>query len=176
MKWFLFVSPVWLRCCSRFVCRRCSPLRSCLGARAADDGVPPPRDRTILRYHLYDIDRVVSRAVGYTLVTAILAAAFGVAVIVMQSVLAPVTESSTLAVVASTLIVAALFQPVRSAIQTQVDRRFDRSGVNAERLVTTFGETLRDETDLPTIHDTLVATARATWAPATVGVWVRPAG
>ena len=112
----------------------------------------------ILRYRLYDIDRVVSRAVGYTLVTAILAAAFGIAVIVAQTVLSPVTQSSTLAVAASTLVVAALFQPVRRAIQGRVDRRFDRSRVNAERLVTTFGDTLRDVTDLPTIHDSLVAT------------------
>ena len=87
----------------------------------------------ILRYRLYDIDRVVSRAVGYTLVTAILAAAFGVAVIVAQTVLAPLTESSTLAVAVSTLLVAALFQPVRRAIQARVDRRFDRSRVNSER-------------------------------------------
>ena len=129
----------------------------------------------ILRYHLYDIDRVVSRAVGYTLVTAILGVAFAVAVIVAQTVLAPVTASSTLAVAGSTLLVAALFQPVRRAIQGRVDRRFDRSRVNAERLVTTFGETLRDVTDLPTIHETLVATAGATWAPTAVGMWVRPA-
>ena len=130
---------------------------------------------SILRYRLYDIDRVVSRAVGYTLVTAILAAAFAAAVIVAQAVLAPVTQSSTLAVAASTLVVAALFQPVRRAIQGRVDRRFDRSRVNAERLVTTFGDTLRDVTDLPTIHDTLVATVGTTWAPADVGIWVRPA-
>ena len=75
----------------------------------------------------------------------------------------------------STLVVAALFQPVRRAIQTRVDRRFDRSRVNAERLVTTFGETLRDVTDLSTIHETLVATAGTTWAPTAIGMWVRPA-
>lgn len=129
----------------------------------------------ILRYRLYDIDRVVSRAVGYALVTAILAAAFGIAVIVAQAVLSPLTQSSTLAVAASTLVVATLFQPVRRAIQGRVDRRFDRSRVDAERLVTRFGETLRDVTDLPTIHDSLVATAGSTWAPTAVGMWVRPA-
>ena len=129
----------------------------------------------ILRYRLYDIDRVVSRAVGYTLVTAILAAAFGIAVIVAQAVLSPLTQSSTLAVAASTLVVATLFQPVRRAIQGRVDRRFDRRRVDAERLVTRFGETLRDVTDLPTIHDSLVATAGSTWAPTAVGMWVRPA-
>ena len=128
----------------------------------------------ILRYRLYDIDRVVSRAVGYTLVTATLAVTFAAAVIVTQTVLAPVTQSSTLAVAASTLVVAALFQPVRRAIQGRVDRRFDRSRVSAEHLVSTFGETLRDVTDLSTIHETLVTTARTTWSPTAVDVWVRP--
>ena len=54
-----------------------------------------------------------------------------------------------------------------------MDRRFDRSRVNAERLVTTFGDTLRDVTDLPTINDSLVTTVGTTWAPAAVGMWVR---
>jgi hypothetical protein len=117
----------------------------------------------ILRYRLYDIDRVVSRAVGYTLVT----------VIVTQAVLTPVTQSSSAAVAASTLLVAGLFQPVRGAIQRRVDRRFDRSRVNAERLVSGFGETLRDVTDLSTIQDALVATAAATWTPSAIAVWRR---
>jgi hypothetical protein len=128
----------------------------------------------ILRYRLYDIDRVVSRAVGYTLVSAILAAAFGAAVIVTQGVLAPVTQSSTIAVAVSTLTVATLFHPVRTAIQGRVDRRFDRSRVDAERLVVAFGGTLRDVTDLPTIRDALVVTAGTTWTPAAIAVWERP--
>ena len=112
----------------------------------------------------------------HALITAILGVAFAVAVIVAQTVLAPVTASNTLAVAGSTLLVAGLFQPVRRSIQSRVDRRFDRSRVNSERLVTRFGETLRDVTDPPTpIHETLVATAGETWTPTAVGMWVRPA-
>jgi hypothetical protein len=176
IKWFLFVAAVAtvLFVVSMLSIGAVSDIAWALGLLTMAF-LPLAIGLAILRYRLYDIDRVVSRAVGYTLVTATLAAAFAAAVIVAQTVLAPVTQSSTLAVAASTLVVAALFQPVRRAIQGRVDRRFDRSRVNAERLVTTFGDTLRDVTDLPTIHDTLVATVGTTWAPADVGIWVRPA-
>ena len=92
--------------------------------------------------------------------------------IVAQTVLAPVTQSNTLAVAASTLVVAALFQPVRRAIQGRVDRRFDRSRVNAERLVTTFGDTLRDVTDMPTITAATLDVVRQTVAPERAVVWL----
>jgi hypothetical protein len=176
IKWFLFVAAVatLLFVVSMLSTGAFSDVVWALGLLTMAF-LPLAIGLAILRYRLYDIDRVVSRAVGYTLVTATLAAAFAAAVIVAQTVLAPVTQSSTLAVAASTLVVAALFQPVRRAIQGRVDRRFDRSRVNAERLVTTFGDTLRDVTDLPTIHDTLVATVGTTWAPADVDIWVRPA-
>jgi amino acid transporter len=176
IKWFLFVAAVatMLFVVSMLSTGAFSDVVWALGLLTMAF-LPLAIGLAILRYRLYDIDRVVSRAVGYTLVTATLAAAFAVAVIVAQTILTPVTQSSTLAVAASTLVVAALFQPVRRAIQGRVDRRFDRSRVNAERLVTTFGDTLRDVTDLPTIHDTLVATVGTTWAPADVGIWVRPA-
>ena len=175
IKWFLFVAAVAtvLFAISIIEVGSISDVAWALGLLTMAF-LPLAIGLAILRYRLYDIDRVVSRAVGYTLVTAVLAAAFATAVIVAQTLLAPVTQSSTLAVAASTLVVAALFQPVRRAIQGRVDRRFDRSRVNAERLVTTFGDALRDVTDLPTIHDTLEATVDATWAPAAVGMWVRP--
>ncbi|HEU0243053.1 MAG TPA: hypothetical protein VFQ75_04055 [Candidatus Limnocylindrales bacterium] len=175
IKWFLFVAAVatLLFVVSMFDTGPVSDAAWALGLLTMAF-LPLAIGFAILRYRLYDIDRLVSRAVGYALVTAILAATFGAAVIVAQAVLAPVTESSTLAVAASTLVVAGLFQPVRRAIQARVDRRFDRSRVNAERLVSTFGDTLRDVTDLPTIHDTMVATARTTWSPSAAAVWVRP--
>ena len=176
IKWFLFVAAVAtvLFAVSVLDVGPVSDVAWALGLLTMGF-LPLAIGLAILRYRLYDIDRVVSRAVGYALVTAILAAAFGIAVIVAQAVLSPLTQSSTLAVAASTLVVATLFQPVRRAIQGRVDRRFDRSRVDAERLVTRFGETLRDVTDLPTIHDSLVATAGSTWAPTAVGMWVRPA-
>jgi hypothetical protein len=175
IKWFLFVAAVAtvLFAVSMVDVQPVSDVAWALGLLTMAF-LPLAIGLAILRYRLYDIDRVVSRTVGYTLVTAILAAAFVGGVIVAQRVLAPITQSNTLAIAASTLVVAALFQTVRRAIQGRVDRRFDRSRVNAERLVTTFGDTLRDVTDLPTINDSLVATVGTTWAPAGVGMWVRP--
>jgi len=175
IKWFLFVAAVAtvLFAVSMVDIQPVSDVAWALGLLTMAF-LPLAIGLAILRYRLYDIDRVVSRTVGYTLVTAILAAAFVGGVIVAQRVLAPITQSNTLAIAASTLVVAALFQTVRRAIQGRVDRRFDRSRVNAERLVTTFGDTLRDVTDLPTINDSLVATVGTTWAPAGVGMWVRP--
>jgi len=175
IKWFLFVAAIAtvLFAISILDVGQVSEVAWTLGLLTMAF-LPLAIGLAILRYRLYDIDRVVSRTVGYTLVTAILAAAFVGGVIVAQRVLAPITQSNTLAIAASTLVVAALFQTVRRAIQGRVDRRFDRSRVNAERLVTTFGDTLRDVTDLPTINDSLMATVGTTWAPAAVGMWVRP--
>src|SRR3954451_13119044 len=130
----------------------------------------------ILRYRLYDIDRIVSRVVGYTLVTAVLGVSFAVVIVVAQAVLAPVTQSNTLAVAGSTLVVASLFQPVRHAIQTRVDRRFDRSHVRAEAVADSFSARLRDVTDLPTIRASIAEGVQTAWSPSSVGVWVRGSG
>jgi hypothetical protein len=130
----------------------------------------------ILRYRLYDIDRVVSRVVGYTLVTAVLGASFAAVVVVAQALLATFTESNTLAIAGSTLVVATLFQPVRRAIQARVDRRFDRSHVRAESVTDSFSARLRDVTDLGTIRASIVDGVETAWAPSSVGVWVRGGG
>src|SRR6185503_16612305 len=113
-------------------------------------------------YHLYDIDRIVSRTVGYALMTGILGTAFGLSVLVSESLLTPVTQSNSAAVAVSTLAVAALFQRVRRPIQTRVDRRFDRARVSAEQMVSTFGHALRKETDLAKIDRTLTDLVHAT--------------
>ena len=81
----------------------------------------------VLRYRLYEIDRLISRTVGWTAVTSILVVVFAVVILVIQAAMATITNSSTIAVAASTLVVFALFQPLRTRIQTQVDRRFDRA-------------------------------------------------
>jgi hypothetical protein len=128
----------------------------------------------ILRYRLYDIDRIVSRAVGYTIVTAVLAALFVAAVLVTQTVLAPIAGSSALGVAASTLLVATAFQPVRRQVQGVVDRRFDRARVNTDRAIATFAAGIRDETDLGAIRERLVGSAVASTNPAQAAVWLRP--
>jgi hypothetical protein len=129
----------------------------------------------ILRYRLYEIDRIVSRVVSYSIVTVILGAVFAAAVVVAAAVLAPITKSNTIAVAGSTLVVAALFQPVRRATQSRVDRRFNRSRVRAVLVAEAFIGQVRDETDLAMIGANLRDSVLTTLAPNSVGVWVRGA-
>ena len=102
----------------------------------------------ILRYRLYDIDRIISRTVSYGAVTGILAVVFVGTILVSQTVLASFFSGSSVAVAASTLVVAALFQPLRRRVQAVVDRRFNRSRYDAERTAAAFSRRLRDEVEL----------------------------
>jgi hypothetical protein len=129
----------------------------------------------ILRYRLYEIDRIISRTVSYAVVTGILAVVFVGTILVMQILLASLLSGSSVAVAASTLVVAALFQPLRRRVQSAVDRRFDRSRYDAERTVAAFGARLRDEVDLGNLYAEVRQVVAATVAPATVGVWIRRA-
>lgn len=127
----------------------------------------------ITRYHLYQIDRLISRTVGWAAVTAILVAVFAMAVVGLQAVLADVTQGQTLAVAASTLAAAALFQPVRSRVQRTVDARFDRARYNAERTAAAFGEQLRDRVALEEVASVLAATTSDAVRPSAMAVWLR---
>ncbi len=129
----------------------------------------------VLRYRLYEIDRIVSRTIGYGLVTGVLVIVFGGGVIALEAVLAGVTATGgeTLAVAGSTLVAFALFQPLRRRVQRSVDRRFDRSRYDGERTSAAFSERLRDEVDLTTVTADLDATVRGVMAPAVMGVWLR---
>ncbi len=132
----------------------------------------------VLRYRLYEIDRIVSRTIGYGLVTGMLVIVFGVGVIALEAVLAGVTstQGETLAVAGSTLVAFALFQPLRRRVQRAVDRRFDRSRYDGERTSAAFSERLRDEVDLTTVTADLDATVRGVMAPTGLSVWLRGAG
>jgi hypothetical protein len=127
----------------------------------------------VLRYRLYEIDRLISRTIGWALVTALLVGAFTLLVLGSTELLQPLTGGNTLAVAGSTLIVAALFTPLRSRVQRAVDRRFDRARYDGERLLGAFGERLRDEVDLEVIRADVLATVDAAVRPATVGLWLR---
>ena len=127
----------------------------------------------VLRYRLYDIDRIISRAIGYLVVTSVLVAAFALLVLGLTSVLEPLTGGNTLAVAGSTLVVAALFQPLRARVQRGVDRRFDRSRYDGERLLAALGERLRDEVDLAAIRGEVLATVDAAVRPSGPGLWLR---
>ncbi len=127
----------------------------------------------ILRYRLYEIDRIISRTIGWAVVTGLLVGAFVLLVLGLTRVLEPLTSGNNLAVAGSTLIVAALFASVRRRVQRAVDRRFDRSRYDGERTSAAFSERLRDEVDLTTVTADLDATVRGVMAPTGLRVWLR---
>ena len=130
----------------------------------------------VLRYRLYDIDRLVSRTLGWALATTAIVAVFVGAVLALQAALSGITQSGTLAVAVSTLLAFALFQPIRRRVQALVDRRFDRPRLEAERILAGHGERLRHETDLERIEIGVLDTVSETLRPSSATVWIRQAG
>ncbi|MEP6697046.1 MAG: hypothetical protein ABJA34_09235 [Pseudonocardiales bacterium] len=124
----------------------------------------------ILRYRLYDLDRIVSRTVSYATVTGLLIAVY-VGLVTAVSRLTP--TSSSLGVAGSTLAVAALFQPLRRRVQNVVNRRFNRSRYDAARTVEAFTVRLREQVDLESISADMLAVVRQTVQPATASLWLR---
>lgn len=129
----------------------------------------------VLRYRLYEIDRVISRTIGWAIVTGALAVVFASVVLALQALLAGITQGQTLAVAVSTLVAFALFQPVRRWVQDAVDRRFDRASHDGPRIVAAFASEIRDEVDLRRLRASLTVTARHAVRPASASVWLRAA-
>ena len=127
----------------------------------------------ILRYRLYELDRIVSRTLGWAIVTGLLVAVFAAGVVLLQAVLAPFTQENTIAVAGSTLLAFALFQPLRRRVQRAVNRRFDRAAYDGQRTVDAFAERLRSETDMGAVLGDLSGTTGATVAPIALAVWIR---
>ncbi len=144
---------------------------------AVTPAIPVSIGIAILRYRLYDIDRIINRTLVYGALSATLAAVYFGGIVLLQRVFAGLTGQEKLpqiVIVASTLLIAALFDPLRRRIQDFIDRRFYRRKYDAAKTLSAFNARLRDETDLVTLSDDLVEVVRETMQPSQVSLWLRP--
>src|SRR5215218_4535132 len=140
-------------------------------------GIPIAIGLAILRYRLYEIDALINRTLVYGSLTAMLVAVYFGGVAARQAILRTLTgqeQQPQLAIVVSTLVIAALFNPLRRRIQFLIDRRFYRSKYDATKTLESFSVKLRDETDLDTLSEDLAGVVRETMQPAHVSLWLRP--
>jgi hypothetical protein len=128
----------------------------------------------VLRYRLYDIDRIISRTISYGVVSAMLVAVYAGLILVLQGPLGAITGGETIAVAASTVVAAALFQPVRRRTQAVVDHRFNRARYDAERTIDALAARLRDEMDLPIVRSAVVDAVERSVEPTAASLWLRP--
>ena len=131
--------------------------------------VPVAIGIAVLRYRLYDIDRVISRTVAYAIVTGLLVGVYAGLVLLATHLLRVHTP---VAVAAATLAAAALFTPVRRRVQSRVDRRFNRARYDADQTVAVFAARLKDAVDLDAIRDDLAGVVHQTLEPAHVSLWI----
>jgi hypothetical protein len=151
------------------------PLVSVIVTTLAFTGLTAAIAVAILKYRLYEIDRIINRTLVYGLLTTLLVAVYAVSVLVLGQVFGGIgAEPPSWAVAGATLAVAALFQPARRRIQAVVDRRFNRRKYDAARTVDAFSVRLRDEIDLDALSAELLSVANQTMQPTTVSLWLRP--
>jgi hypothetical protein len=134
-------------------------------------GIPAAVGVAILRYRLYDLDRLISRTLAYGLLTAVLGLGYAGIVLVLGQLIGQ--QQSSLAVAGATLAMAALFQPLRRRIQQVVDRRFNRRRYDAAQAIQSSSARLRDQIDLDTLTRELLAVVDQTMQPASASVWLR---
>jgi hypothetical protein len=177
MKWFLFAAAlVPLAPLSEAVPGRIGDAVGSVAFVLALVGLPISIGIAILRYRLFEIDRLISRTIGYAIVIGTLAGLYAVAVLVLGRLVDPLTGGSDLAVAASTLTVAAAFGPLRVRVQGRVDRRFNRSRYDAAMSVEALAGRLRDEVDLRTLAHDLTGVVDRALQPAAVRLWLRDDG
>ena len=175
LKWLVAVASVAAVALSASIVVSGGPVGDALFAvfLAACLALPVAIGIAVLRYRLYEVDHIISRTIGYAVVTGILGAVFVGTILAAGALLASFTQNQTIAVAASTLVAFALFQPVRGRVQAAVDRRFDRARVDGERVAAAFSERLRHDVELSTVADELLSTIDATIKPAARSLWLR---
>ena len=134
--------------------------------------IPVAVGMAILRYRLYDIDRIINKTLVYGVVTVVLALGYAGAVLGLQSILPGLARDSGPAVAVSTLAMVGLFRPLSRRVQSFVDRRFYRSRYDASRTVEAFGSRLRQETDLEALRRDLLGLVANTMQPTTLSLWL----
>jgi hypothetical protein len=183
IKWFAYAGAVLATSTIiTYVLSEASSLRwlgwvAFVPGMAGNAGMPVAVGIAILRYRLYEIDILINRTLVYGVLTGILALVYLGGVASAQAIFRAVTSQqgqSQLAVVVSTLVIAALFNPLRKRIQGFIDRRFYRKKYDAAKTLEAFSAKLRDETDLDAVSDDLLGVVRETLQPAHVSLWLRP--
>jgi hypothetical protein len=129
----------------------------------------------VMRYRLFDIDVIIRKTTSYAILSAVLALVYFGSVVILQQLLTPITGSATPVVVLATLLIAALFLPLRRRVQSVIDRRFFRQKYDAEQVLAQFAATARDETDLDALTAELLRVIQETMQPESVSLWLRPA-
>jgi hypothetical protein len=137
-------------------------------------GIPVASAIAIYRYHLFDIDRLISRTVSYAIVTAILGALFAFVALVPTAVLGSGSDIPDWAIVAATVLIGTAFRPLRRRVQTGVDRRFNRDRYDVGRTIDEFSARLREEIDIDTLAAELQGVVARTMQPTHVNLWIRP--
>jgi hypothetical protein len=179
LKWLAFATLPWLLLVAGAVLRAISDspvLSTLLGLWVpfCIAGVSASISIAILRYRLYDIDLIIRRTLIYSVLTTFLAGIYFAGVVLFQAALRPITgEGNDLAIVATTLLIAALFLPLRGRIQRFIDERFYRRKYDAARMLAAFGQVARDEVDLDALTSRLVEVIDDTMQPAYTSLWLR---
>jgi hypothetical protein len=180
IKWFASAAAltlVWIIVFGQASLRGLPEAIVALSSLLVIPSIPIATGIAILRYRLYDIDRIINRTLVYGSLSASLALVYFGGVATTQAIFRALTgqeQQPQLAVVVSTLAIAALFMPLRRRIQSFIDRRFYRRKYDAAKTLEAFSAKLRDETDLNTLSDELVGVVRQTMQPAHVSLWLHP--
>jgi MFS family permease len=182
IKWFasaVTLTLVWIIVFGQSTLGGLPGVLVALSASLVIPSIPIATGIAILRYRLYDIDRIINRTLVYGSLTATLALVYFGGVTVTQALLRTLTDQQELpqlVIVASTLLIAALFNPLRRRIQSFIDRSFYRRKYDARKTLDAFSSKLREETDLEALRDDLVGVVGETMQPAHVSLWLHPEG